>query len=336
MEEIKVSLIIAIYKSAPFMPKLMESVFNQTHRNIEIILVDDGSPDESGKLCDEYAKQDNRVIVIHKPNGGVCDARNAGMKIMSGEYFSVIDGDDWIELDYVDYLLDLATTYNADMALTDSVFTTRDKKQNDSDSIEIWTPDAMAEYILYPKMPIGPWNKLYRTDFVRKHHLLYDTLPSGETPYFITKVANLNAKIVKGHRRIYNYRLNNVNSALTSRAVIYGQNALWNIKNVRKITNTKSPRLLHVIDWHIYTNYHGLLRVIIATNSYKKYWKDYIMCLLMIRIKFPRAIYHMRKDFTSKQCWSLFKHACLPLRYEKKQIQAEKICLQNDLQNPEL
>ena len=83
-KDIKVSLIIAIYKSAPFMPKLMDSVFKQTHKNLEIILVDDGSPDDSGTLCDDYAKQDRRVRVIHKQNGGVCDARNAGMKIMTG------------------------------------------------------------------------------------------------------------------------------------------------------------------------------------------------------------------------------------------------------------
>lgn len=171
-KDIKVSLIIAIYKSAPFMPKLMESVFNQTHRNIEIILVDDGSPDESGKLCDEYAKQDNRVIVIHKQNGGVCDARNAGMKIMSGEYFSVIDGDDWLAEDYVEYLLRLAVNYNADMALTDSVFTTRDEIQNEIDCVERWLPEQMVEYIIYPKMPIGPWNKLYKTQYIRQHDII--------------------------------------------------------------------------------------------------------------------------------------------------------------------
>lgn len=331
IEDIKVTLIIAIYKSAPFMQKLMESVFNQTHKNLEIILVDDGSPDNSGDLCDEYAKQDERVKVIHKQNGGVCDARNAGMKIMTGEYVSVIDGDDWIEQDYVDYLLNLAVSYNAEMSLTDSVFTTRDRQQTTEDNVEIWSPEAMVECVLYSSMPIGPWNKLYRTDFLRKNSIIYDTLPSGETLYFVTRVANYNPRIIKGHRRVYNYRMNNVNSALTSRAVMYGQNALWNIKNVKNITNTKSSRLLHVIDWHIWKNYNFLLKLIVATGQRRKYWKDYISCLWNIRLRLPKLL--LVRDWSRRQKFSMLKHSILPLYYAHKTIKSERAALQLDLQN---
>lgn len=331
IEDIKVTLIIAIYKSAPFMPKLMESVFNQTHQNIEIILVDDGSPDNSGDLCDEYAKQDERVKVIHKQNGGVCDARNAGMKIMAGEYVSVIDGDDWIEPDYVDYLLKLAVSYNAEMSLTDSVFTTRDRQQTTEDLVELWSPEEMVECVLYSSMPIGPWNKLYRTDFLRKNNIIYDTLPSGETLYFVTRVANCNPRIIKGHRRVYNYRMNNVNSALTSRAVIYGQNALWNIKNVRKITNTNSSRLLHVIDWHIWKNYNFLLKLIVETGQRRKFWKDYISCLWNIRVRLPKLL--IVRDWSKMQKISMLKHSILPLYYAYKAIKSERAALQLDLQN---
>ena len=331
IDDIKVTLIIAIYKSAPFMPRLMESVFSQTHKNLEIILVDDGSPDESGMICDEYAAQDKRVKVIHKQNGGVCDARNAGMKIMTGEYLSVIDGDDWIEPDYVEYLLKLALSCDADMSLTDSVFTTRDRKQNEEECVEQWSPDKMAEYILCSNLPIGPWNKLYKTEFIKKHNLLYGSLPSGATLYFVICVANQNPLIIKGHRRIYNYRLNNVNSALTSRAVIYGQNALWNIKNVRKLTNTKSPRLLHVIDWHIWKNYNFLLKLIVATNQRKKYWKEYISCLWNIRVRLPKLLLVWGE--TKKEKFSMFKHSILPLYYAKKAIKAEQEALKLDLQN---
>ena len=78
-EEYKVSLIVAVYNSAPFLDKLITSIVNQTYRNIEIILVDDGSPDNSGEICDTYASKDDRISVIHKKNGGTCEARNYGL-----------------------------------------------------------------------------------------------------------------------------------------------------------------------------------------------------------------------------------------------------------------
>lgn len=331
IKDIKVSLVVAIYRSAPFMEKLMYSILNQTHKNIEVILVDDGSPDDSGLICDQYAAKDNRIVVIHKNNGGVCDARNKGMEAMTGEYFSVIDGDDWLELDYTEYLLSLAVSVNADMALSDSVFTSRDTKQNTEDNIEMWTPEQMAEYIIYPKMPIGPWNKLYKVSFIREHELGYNTCMSGETPYFITMVAGCNPVIIKGHRRVYNYRMNNANSALTSRAVIYGKNALYNIKNVKHITKIRTPRHLAVIDWHIYRNYHFLLKLIIATNTYKENHKALIECLLMIRLKFPFSFWNVRNDYSNHQKWSLFKHALFPIRYAKKGLIAEEKALREDI-----
>ena len=101
----KVTIIVAIYKSEKFLPKLINSIITQTYQNLEIVLVDDGSPDNSGAICDEFATKDNRIVVIHKKNGGTCEARNAGMEIATGEYMSIIDGDDWLEVDYVEYLM---------------------------------------------------------------------------------------------------------------------------------------------------------------------------------------------------------------------------------------
>ena len=136
IKDIKVSMVVAIYKVAPYLDKLIQSILNQTHENIEVILVDDGSPDESGKICDKYAAIDSRILVIHKSNGGGCEARNKGMELMTGEWFTIIDGDDWLEPDFVEYLLNIAVPMGAEMALTDSVFTTRDLKQNENDIIE--------------------------------------------------------------------------------------------------------------------------------------------------------------------------------------------------------
>ena len=91
-----VSVIIPVYKVEDYLAECVDSVINQTYRNLEIILVDDGSPDGCGAMCDAYAAQDERVRVIHRPNGGLSAARNSGMDIATGEFITFLDSDDWI------------------------------------------------------------------------------------------------------------------------------------------------------------------------------------------------------------------------------------------------
>ena len=94
-----ISVIVPIYNVEKYLDKCVDSIINQTYKNLEIILVDDGSPDNCPKMCDDYAKKDSRIKVVHKENGGLSDARNAGMKVATGEYVSFIDSDDWIDLE---------------------------------------------------------------------------------------------------------------------------------------------------------------------------------------------------------------------------------------------
>ena len=104
----KISVIIPVYNVEKYLKRCLDSVINQTYRNLEIILVDDGSKDKSGKICDEYAQKDKRIIVIHKENGGVSSARNKGLDICIGDYISFIDSDDWIEEDFFEYVVNNA------------------------------------------------------------------------------------------------------------------------------------------------------------------------------------------------------------------------------------
>ena len=92
----KISIIVPIYNVEPYIHKCVDSILNQTYKNIEVILVDDGSPDNCGKICDEYAEKDDRVVVIHKENGGLSDARNAGLDKATGECIGFVDSDDYI------------------------------------------------------------------------------------------------------------------------------------------------------------------------------------------------------------------------------------------------
>ena len=100
MQQPLVSIVVPIYKvPEKFLRQCIESCVNQTLKEIEIILVDDGSPDDCGKICDEYAAKDERIKVIHKENGGLVSARNAGQSVVNGEWFTFLDGDDWLSID---------------------------------------------------------------------------------------------------------------------------------------------------------------------------------------------------------------------------------------------
>lgn len=109
-----VSIIIPVYNFKDELPRCVESVLNQTYHNLEVILVDDGSTDGSGALCDQYAVLDKRVHVIHKENGGVSSARNCGLEFAHGEYISLLDSDDYFDLDMIEYLLGLLLKTGAD------------------------------------------------------------------------------------------------------------------------------------------------------------------------------------------------------------------------------
>lgn len=149
-----VSIIVAVYKSEQFLPKLLHSFEAQTHKNLQIILVDDGSPDDSGRICDEYATRDPRAIVIHKPNGGTCSARNVGLGVATGDYLMIVDGDDWLEPDCVEYLVDLAESTGSDMSYSVNLFTTRDREQIVEDVRETW---SQSELPLPSFIPLCGW-----------------------------------------------------------------------------------------------------------------------------------------------------------------------------------
>lgn len=117
MNQPKISVIVPVYKVEPYLHKCLNSIVKQTYRNLEIILVDDGSPDKCGEICDIYAARDKRIKVIHKANGGVSSARNMGLTAVTGEWIGWVDSDDWIEPDMFEYLLQNALSYEADIAV---------------------------------------------------------------------------------------------------------------------------------------------------------------------------------------------------------------------------
>ena len=117
----KISIIVPVYKSELYLNRCIDSILNQSYADIELLLIDDGSPDLCPKICDEYAAKDKRIKVIHKTNGGVAVARNTGLEIASGEYITFVDSDDWIEQNMYQSMMEIAAHYNCDAVMCDCV-----------------------------------------------------------------------------------------------------------------------------------------------------------------------------------------------------------------------
>ena len=166
-----ISVIVPVYKVEPYIRKCVDSILGQTFSDIQVILVDDGSPDQCGKICDEYAKQDNRVEVIHKENGGLSDARNVGIKKVSGDYIIFVDSDDWLHRDMIKILADIRMETNADIVECKAKKVTEYVKDDSINFKEInirqfSSREALEALIDENILKQTVWNKLYKKDVI--------------------------------------------------------------------------------------------------------------------------------------------------------------------------
>lgn len=163
---VSVSIIVPIYNVEQYLDECVKSIISQTYKNIEIILVDDESPDNSPAMCDEYAKSDERVKVIHKKNGGLSSARNAGLDIATGDYVLFIDSDDYITNDFVEQLLHTAAASKADIAMCNFTSDTKTLDLGISDSFKIYTPKQATRAILKEHISTMAQTKLFRAELL--------------------------------------------------------------------------------------------------------------------------------------------------------------------------
>jgi glycosyltransferase involved in cell wall biosynthesis len=181
----KISVVIPVYNVEKHIKRCIDSVLNQTYQDFEIILIDDGSEDQSGQICDEYANKDKRVKVIHKENARVSAARNDGIKMAKGKYLSFIDSDDWIEPEMFQVMVNKAEELNLDFIMCD--YKKRFNKYEDHRSQpirsgyysteeikkELFPCLIMFEYIEFPPT-ISNWVCIFNLEFIRKNNLYYD------------------------------------------------------------------------------------------------------------------------------------------------------------------
>lgn len=206
MKDIKISVIVPVYKVEKYLRKCVDSILAQSFADFEIILVDDGSPDNCGKICDEYALKDNRIKVIHKENGGLSDARNAGIKISKGEYLSFIDSDDYIAPDFLEILYKLVCENKANIAVCDAIVVKEDETAEFDilEKYELMDKNlALVEMVYDRKFSVNTWNKLYKKELFEEilfpKGLLYEDLA---TTYKLVDKSN---KVVYTQAKLYAY-----------------------------------------------------------------------------------------------------------------------------------
>ncbi|MCR1823330.1 glycosyltransferase family 2 protein, partial [Terrisporobacter muris] len=207
-----ISIIVPVYNVEQYIRRCLDSLINQTFKEIEIILVDDGSTDSSGRICDEYAKIDDRVKVIHKENGGLSDARNKGIDIAQGEYIGFVDSDDFVSLDMFQYMY----SYNdikADIVSCEykkiydnNKINTRDKSKkinvkefNNIEALE----NYFGEYSDKREIQVVVWNKIYKKELFEDIRFPFGKL--YEDGYVTYKLLYKAKKIIHLYEELYYY-----------------------------------------------------------------------------------------------------------------------------------
>ena len=255
-----ISVIIPVYKVEKYLEKCVDSVINQTYKNLEIILVDDGSPDNCPKICDEYAKKDKRIKVIHKENGGVGSARNKGMEKAVGEYITFVDSDDWLEKNFIQEMLFIINKYKVDYVTCGYYRVYENKKEIINGNLEEIVIDSKeyANKLLNVQNGYG----FVHMKLIKKEKIsslrFEEKLVVGEDALFNIQLCKNIEKIVIYNKPLYNYYFN-TNSVVRKYNNEYCNNYLKSMiymsEYIRK--NYKSENVIQNL--YNYIAYHVLL-----------------------------------------------------------------------------
>lgn len=214
MQSKKVSVIVPIYNVEKYIGKCVDSIRNQDYPNIEIILVDDGSPDKSPQIIDEMASNDDRIKVIHEKNGGVSSARNRGIAAATGEYIMFVDGDDWVDDDYVSYFVDLIEKHGCDIGMDKNNYMV--EKTMSADKSYRVSAEKAIEWIYLGTLFVAVWNKIYKTSLLRESGVLFnEEIWYGEGMLFNIECLQCVEEVAIGEKAVY-HQTYNPDSAMRS------------------------------------------------------------------------------------------------------------------------
>jgi len=253
MENPILSIIVPVFNVEKYLHQCVDSILTQTFSNFELILVNDGSTDGSGKICDYYVNHDNRVQVIHKSNGGHTSSRNAGMSIAKCDYIGFVDSDDWIDPNMYQYLMNAIQTYQADIAICDACFVTVSGKMTTLNNFQPGFYDKnklMSHFyptMLYEgylnKIGIQPalWNKIFKRKIIEENLKMVDEqiLTGADMACVYPSFLDAKSIIVIDEQPLYYYR-QNVMSVTQSYKVDYLNRSLLLYNNLQKVSKKKN------------------------------------------------------------------------------------------------
>lgn len=207
-----ISVIVPVYNVEKYVGRCLESICNQTYQNLEVLVVDDGSPDNSINICKEKAQIDDRIRILRKKNGGLASARNEALDVVNGKYIVCVDSDDWIESNMIEMLYNNLIEYNADMSVCD-FYQEKDNdtiyNQKEKGTILLSREEAM-EYAILPSKYYGfAWNKMYKKELIQD--LRYnETFLKGEDSPFTCSYINKCNRVVYSKIPLYHYRIDSI------------------------------------------------------------------------------------------------------------------------------
>lgn len=242
-----ISIIIPVYNVAPYLERCLDSIINQTYKKTEIIIVDDGSTDDSPEICDKYALRDTRIKVIHKKNGGLSDARNAGISVACGDMIAFVDSDDWVSLNYLQEMYKQMIAYKADIIECGFVRTAKkvdeDFKSSNNRIKTYNVVDAMQALVTDNGLHQVVWNKLYRKEVIGD--TFFELGKYNEDEFWTYQIFARSTKIVKTEACLY-YYFQNSTSIMGQKYNLKRLDAIEGKVYRQKLINNMFPELSNI------------------------------------------------------------------------------------------
>ena len=264
----KISVIVPVYNVEQYLERCVDSIINQTYTNLEIILVNDGSTDNSGKLCDELAKKDERIRVIHKENGGLSDARNRGIEEANSDLVGFIDSDDYIDNDMYEILLKNLNNTDADLsmcALYDVYNNTPEAQVTNKETWELSSEQAIKMVMEAKILSVTAVNKLYRKSLFTD--LKFEVGKIAEDAFIMIKLLDKCEKIVATNEKKY-YYVHRENSITTQKFSTKFLNVIEAYEQNSNIILEKYPKLKDVAQTRMNWAYFYVLDRLLLDDNY--------------------------------------------------------------------
>lgn len=262
-----ISVVVPIYKVEKYLKRCIDSILNQTYKRIEIILVDDGSPDKCGEICDEYANKDNRVRVIHKINGGLSDARNCGIEIARGDYIIFVDSDDYIHEQMCEKLLYYSINYKADIVSCNFSYVYDNKVEENKMSIKekIFLDSGrniLKKYFFNYSVDLNVvWNKIYKKEiFFTSEKIFFPKNKYYEDNFTVYKLYNKAKNIVLLNESLYFY-VKRENAITDSFSLKHLKDSLEYIKDYYNYSKDKDDDVKNIMQIVALRQYLNLYKI---------------------------------------------------------------------------